>query len=48
MLPRQFNDGSDVSTELLATAVLEIGDHFGSVQANLASFGLGEADLHLL
>jgi hypothetical protein len=31
MLPRQFNDGSDVPPEWISTAVLEIGDHFGSV-----------------
>src|SRR5438128_11326622 len=31
MLPRQFNDGRDVPLEWLSQAVLEIGDHFGSV-----------------
>ena len=31
MLPRQFNDGRDVPPEWLSLAVLEIGDHFGSV-----------------
>jgi hypothetical protein len=31
MLPRQFNDGRDVPPEWLSQAVLEIGDHFGSV-----------------
>jgi hypothetical protein len=31
MLPRQFNDGRDVPPEWIALAVLEIGDHFGSV-----------------
>ena len=30
LLPLQFNDGSDVSAELLAEAVLEIVDHFGA------------------
>src|SRR5271170_2992042 len=31
MLPRQFNDGRDVPPEWISLAVLEIGDHFGSV-----------------
>jgi hypothetical protein len=31
MLPRQFNDGREVPREWLSLAVLEIGDHFGSV-----------------
>ncbi len=31
MLPRQFNDGRDVPLEWISLAVLEIGDHFGSV-----------------
>jgi len=31
MLPRQFNDGRDVPREWISQAVLEIGDHFGSV-----------------
>ncbi len=31
LLPRQFNDGRDVPPEWIAQAVLEIGDHFGSV-----------------
>ena len=30
LLPLQFNDGRDVSGELLAEAVLEIVDHFGA------------------
>ncbi|HXT62164.1 MAG TPA: hypothetical protein VN696_03930 [Pyrinomonadaceae bacterium] len=30
LLPLQFNDGSDVSAESLAEAVLEIADHFGA------------------
>src|SRR5438105_14912859 len=30
LLPLQFNDGRDVSGELLADAVLEIVDHFGA------------------
>ena len=30
LLPLQFNDGSDVPSELLAEAVLEIVDHFGA------------------
>src|SRR5437763_13371592 len=31
MLPRQFNDGREVPAEWISLAVLEIGDHFGSV-----------------
>jgi hypothetical protein len=31
MLPRQFNDGRDVSSEWISLAALEIGDRFGSV-----------------
>jgi len=31
MLPRQFNDGSEVPAEWIASAVLEIGDRFGAV-----------------
>ena len=31
MLPRQFNDGRHVPSDWLSLAVLEIGDHFGSV-----------------
>jgi hypothetical protein len=30
LLPLQFNDGSDLPSELLAEAVLEIVDHFGA------------------
>ena len=30
LLPLQFNDGSDIPSELLAEAVLEIVDHFGA------------------
>jgi len=31
LLPLQFNDGREVSSEWLAEAVLEIVDHFGAV-----------------
>jgi hypothetical protein len=31
MLPRQFNDGSEVPPDWLTLATLEIGDRFGSV-----------------
>jgi hypothetical protein len=31
MLPRRFNDGREVPAEWLSLAVLEMGDHFGSV-----------------
>src|SRR5256886_4734082 len=30
LLPLQFNDGSDIPSEWLAEAVLEVADHFGA------------------
>jgi hypothetical protein len=30
LLPLQFNDGSDIQTDLLSDAIFEMVDHFGS------------------
>ncbi len=31
LLPLQFNDGRDIPTDILAEAILEVVDHFGSL-----------------